>query len=465
MNAKIKDEQLFAVIAFMAGILLIFLIPPMCSPDENSHYINAYSLARGIFFPTVSSDGYMGRMLPQSLIDFVETYNHKFAGHLDVQYTFAEAHQNLTASESFGNLAFYDYWNADLNLLAYLPSGFAIFLYLQISKLLPSLILSNGNLLLVGRFGNLIFFITAMYFAIKRTPYKKSTLLMALLPMSIALASTLSYDTVVISMTALLFARLSDLLQSDRRVCTADIAVFAVRSFFLFNVKMVYAAFLLCLFAVPIRRFIDRKQYARSIVIVGASGLLPFLLFRVLFRLLVNKKRWYYYSFLHQQSLFLRGHLFSFCLTILHSFRQYASFYFLSFVGDLGQLDYLLPVSLCLLLCFILLLVVIIDYGQKPVGFLLKGANLVALLICLYLTFAGTYIIWTSHEVGIGVNYVSGVQGRYFIPLIPSAGIILANGRLKNKEALTVFRDRISLIFIALSVTYTVMFTFLRYWV
>ncbi len=465
MNGKLRDEQFFALIAFMAGILLIFLIPPMCSPDENSHYINAYSMAKGIMFPSISSNGNMGRELPQSLINFVEGYNHKFVGNLSVKYTFTEAYQNLYVAESFDNEVFFAYWNADVNLIAYLPSGFAIFLYLQVCKIFPVLTLSNGSLLLAGRFGNLIFFITALYFSIKWTPYKKTTMLMALLPMSITLASSLSYDTIVISMVSLLFARLFSILQSDRKVYTTDVAVFAICSFFLCNVKQVYAAFLLCLFAVPIRRFINKKQYFISVATVTLSGLIPFMLFRVMFHVLVNKKRWVYYPFLYQQVLYLRAHWLSFWLTIFHSIKQYAAFYFVSFMGDLGQIDYLMPGFFCLLLFFILILVMIIDYGQKAIRFEFKILNIVAILLCLYLMFAGTYVIWTSHQVAIGAIYVEGIQGRYFIPLVPSIAVFLGIGKFKNKAALIVFRNRICLVFTMLSITYSIMFTFLRYWV
>ena len=48
-----------------------------------------------------------------------------------------------------------------------------------------------------------------------------------------------------------------------------------------------------------------------------------------------------------------------------------------------------------------------------------------AIICSVVLIFVGTYIIWTTNTIGIGADYVDGVQGRYFIMLVPFACILL----------------------------------------
>ena len=146
----------FIYIAFLFGILFVMLTPPMAAPDENSHYINAYALSTGNIFPEYEGND-LGRDLPSGVVEFVNQYNNKYAGKLDSKYDFKEMYESWALASDFSDVSFYSYWNADVNLLAYIPSAFGMFLLRVMAKLLPFVCVSNYNLLETGRLFNLGF--------------------------------------------------------------------------------------------------------------------------------------------------------------------------------------------------------------------------------------------------------------------------------------------------------------------
>ena len=75
--------------------------------------------------------------------------------------------------------------------------------------------------------------------------------------------------------------------------------------------------------------------------------------------------------------------------------------------------------------------------------------------------------MWTPIKYGIGGNYIDGVQGRYFIPLLLFAPLLVTNKWIKNKKVLNFFEEsfdiNLCIIFINLLVA---LFTCLvRYWI
>lgn len=464
MSYKLKIEDIFAFMALITGLILILIIPPMCSPDENSHFLNAYALASGNFFPVIETDGSMGRYLPKGIVEFTNKYNSYFQGNLQAKYSYTEALSNWLDAGDFDTLEYIGYWNADVNLIAYFPSAFAMSIYQLFCNLNPGIVLSSANLLLIGRMGNLLFYVFLVYHAIQWVTYKKTILFISLSPVSIYLASSLSYDTIVISFTIVLLCRITYLMQEGAKVTVKDIIIFSFCSFFLCNVKQVYAVFLLCLFAIPIKKFKNRRQYITSISAVALSGGATYLIYKIVFNSIVDKTLWNFYQPLHQQSGYLLHNFLVFIIYIFNSCIKYGGFYFMSLTGCLGQLDCNLPVAICYIIFLIGIFILITEFSQVKISVRLKLLNVLSLIVCIYLIFAGTYIIWTSHTVGIGATYIDGVQGRYFIPLILPMGFLIGNRFLINNSNIIRIKNFLALLFIPIFLFLTILFTFMRYW-
>ena len=70
---KFKIENIFLLLSITIGLLLIFIVPPFQSPDEDSHFTKSYLIATGKFFPKMV-DKKVGYYIPAEMNDYI---NHK----------------------------------------------------------------------------------------------------------------------------------------------------------------------------------------------------------------------------------------------------------------------------------------------------------------------------------------------------------------------------------------------------
>ena len=99
-----------------------------------------------------------------------------------------------------------------------------------------------------------------------------------------------------------------------------------------------------------------------------------------------------------------------------------------------GQQDVNFPPVFLVL--FYLLLLVAIVYDACEAKFVRYPVKLLAAAGCLIMiigSYYGMYVGWTSiPEIGgIGVNYVTGIQGRYFIPIAIFIAMLFSNRFIK----------------------------------
>lgn len=420
---KEKLHYYFFSIAIILGIVLVIFSPPMTVPDENTHFLNAYTIADGQIFPQ-NIDGQMGKYIPSEIKNFVVDNNSKFRGIDGEKYSFKEYYFNSHLEYQKGEKVFGEYWGQEINPISYIFSSIGM----VVGKvLLPAKQESPFNLLLFGRIFNLLFYIVAMYFAIKITPYYKNTMfLLALMPMSIYLGASLSYDALLIPSTFLLFAYILKLRQSDE-IVLKDIIVVCSIVFLLFSVKQAYAPLVLILFSIPSKHFGEKKRYYKIIGIVGVICISALMINQINnisslnIEEIVNEN-------VNLQGKYVNSHLGIMVPIILKSFIHYKSFYISGFIGILGQLDTNLPIPLLIIFSLILIIVMIIDSCEAAnITIKFKLLGILAIIIFVYFSFRTMYIKWTPLVEPIYGETVSGIQGRYFIPIIPFVFVIFAN--------------------------------------
>jgi uncharacterized membrane protein len=105
--------------------------------------------------------------------------------------------------------------------------------------------------------------------------------------------------------------------------------------------------------------------------------------------------------------------------------REQGAGYFYSLIGVLGWLDTWLPRWIYMTYLPILVAVALFDSACKSkVLHLWEKAYLLAICcVCFCLITMAQYLSWTKP----GAPVVEGVQGRYFIPLVMPALLILSN--------------------------------------
>ena len=102
-------------------------------------------------------------------------------------------HEEAKASGD-GETAVSSQWTVQTTPLAYVPQA----LGMTLARVLG---FGSMGLLFLGRFMNLVFYVAMTYLAMKRLPFGKEVLFgVALLPMTLHLTGSMSYDTVIMGL-------------------------------------------------------------------------------------------------------------------------------------------------------------------------------------------------------------------------------------------------------------------------
>ncbi|RMH93342.1 DUF2142 domain-containing protein [Lysobacter pythonis] len=147
-----------------------------------------------------------------------------------------------------------------------------------------------------------------------------------------------------------------------------------------------------------------------------------------------------------------------------HTFNEKILFYWESMVGILGWLDTPLPKGAYILAGGLLFISLISDMmGPARID---SSAKLVLGLVFLSYVVGVMLMLWVAWTP-VGSKVIEGVQGRYFLPLLPVMGVVLA-GMLSSKfSASSLYKKVVVVFFIIYMVSFTVDIPSLliyRYW-
>ncbi len=247
---------------------------------------------------------------------------------------------------------------------------------------------------------------------------------MALLPMTLHLSASYSYDVMIMGCLFCFTAICLDLAYQAERVSWRDIAFLALLMAAAGPCKMVYAVFLgLCLL-IPVRKFGGWGRWAAAAILVGGAWAAA--MYLVNSRVIVSyatateaesyvmwaEETGYSLSLLIHQPL---RAIKIFYQTILWQAQQYH----LTMIGAyLGNLDPVLDVPYLLVVIFTVCLAelafrkpgenLVIRGGKRIWIFLLCGGCAAAVMLSML-------IAWTP----LSSPVINGVQGRYFLPFLP----------------------------------------------
>ena len=131
---------------------------------------------------------------------------------------------------------------------------------------------------------------------------------------------------------------------------------------------------------------------------------------------------------------------------------------FQGFVGVLGWLDTPLPASYYALTAVVMILAIMVSVrDQPPLDTTLRRLAAAALFLgAVCAVFLLEYLSWSP----VGSRFIEGVQGRYFLPIMPFLGFLLPRHRLPDP----VWARLALCLYPALSITITVQAIVLRYY-
>ncbi|WP_348265361.1 DUF2142 domain-containing protein [Telmatobacter sp. DSM 110680] len=405
------------ILGAIGSIPLVVLTPPFQVPDEVQHFYRAYQLSDFRFRAEVQN-GVSGGTLPVSLPELVKSVVYTRDG-VFYSVTPAPLAKTLKLASiplekstrrfiAFPGSAFY-------SPLPYLPQVVGI----SVGRLFG---LGPLYLVFLGRLFNCLTALAMIGFAVYLIPIAgELVILIGLLPMSLFLYASLSPDAAVIA-CALLFFALSLAANTSGSWKTWELVMAAALGAVLCSVKPVYAPMLL---AGVVPGLIVRGRAAsviRSHVILvavamgAAAGWLLFVKPAMTSPLGGGHPSLQMSFILHNPAFFMR--------VLIHTIGDWginALFYYFSTVGMFGWLSVLLRPVLAYFLPLVNF-VVIWSLGPR------EGAkrSVLRALWYLALAFASVVLAMTAMylmSAHVGQNEITGLQGRYFIPILILAGM------------------------------------------
>lgn len=432
LRYKPDPAILMLILGFLSGSCLVFSIPPLQSPDEQSHFYRSYQISEGNIFKFNES-------CPRSLALIESTFLHiRFVASEKTDYQTIRLGMNVKLNSNIRTEkpGIPDY------IFPYLPQAAGY----TIGRIFTD---STLALFYIGRLFNLFVSLTILFFAIRIIPIHKWVLFMlALMPMTIFQLSTLSYDGIVINLSFLLTAYTLKLIyrKDQMPVSNKNLATILCLTFFLALCKPPYFLIGFLAVLIPISQFGSIKKYLiflTMLVALTTMGL-QFWSIRSIFQPSANHVEAITDSAKagveqvaknelpkapvvnsEEQKKFIRNNPGSYAKLLYSAiYTGMTNKYQETFIGRLGWIDTYLPgwfrSSYMLLLFLVAIFSLSISFS---VGLFqrLYISGIVALILILIET--GLYI----YANVVANPAITGVQGRYFIPFAPLFFLLFYN--------------------------------------
>ncbi|MBQ8891801.1 MAG: DUF2142 domain-containing protein [Bacilli bacterium] len=431
MNS-IKIEKLFLIISLFVGLLLVFIVPPFQSPDENTHFLKAYEISKGKFYPEqIGKD--IGYTESDEILQYIQD-KESYASNRAKKYTYEEMYYEQLVGINYSG-KYSTITAVNVTPIAHLIPALGIQLTDYIKPFDGVGEVGVAVKLQSARIMSLLFYSIICYFAIKITPrYKKSFFAILLLPNALLLRSMVSYDGLVLSVSALAIAYILDLYYGKTKFETKHMILFMFIGYILLNVKVVYFLMLGGLLFIPVTKFKSKKDkwmtYLKIILLI--------LFFIVVFKipnLFLNSQA---NEMQNLQTAYIMQHPFNTSLIIIKNIIGQLSIQLYWLFGTYGLLDTYMPVLFVKINELLLILILIFDASkyEKNETVLFRVLYVLIFGIIIFGMYLAMYKGWTPIVLNtIGGNIVTGVQGRYYIPLLLMIPIIIGNNILiKFKE-------------------------------
>ncbi len=403
-----KPETKLAVAVLTAGLLFSVASAPLQVPDEPSHFLRAYSISRlhldynykenypdDVYNLLATFPGYYYENIQKPKLSSVPADIADYMAHADETYVGIKEATKIQVT------------------LPYIPAA----LFIAVCRLL------GGNALIclyAGRFANVIALAACAWFAMKNAVrYRGALVAMTLLPMTLYMTASLSYDALFLCGAVLYFGLL---LRAEIR--RRDMILLCVVLAFMLSIKPVYAPLALLLFLVPKEAFKPRFKRGVGVLILLGCG-------AALYALTLLYAAWFGTSIppnehligvdvLPQIQYVLRNPL---RYLLVMAVDGYGQMFYLGQFGFFGWMD--VHAVFTGLFTPAVLISIGVLYADEQRGrkknLLWLMAGLIVVLYAIVVT--GFYASWST----LGSTTILGVQVRYLIPLVPLLVVLISS--------------------------------------
>lgn len=396
-----RMEIVFAVYVLILGMAYMLILPAESAPDEDRHILTAYNLSNVILGGPAAEEG---------LVYFREKDLSGLYGEIPNSGTYLSFYENFFSdSQSKEYVLLTEDFIIQAPFWTYLPQALGI----SVGRILDC----NGTItILLGRVFSLFFFVGITCLSIKIIPFGKMILFaVSLLPMTLELVASYSYDTMILSLAFLFTALMCRLIFTKEVLEIKDIIAPTVVLSLLAPNKYVYIPLVLLVLLLPGEKYREKKRKWISAGIMCSAMLLVLLVQRA------GGQRIYVPGFTQTEYRTLEyclHHLPEVIQVYLNTVLGRMGYYVSSMVGmSLGWLELNMPLEV-FILSIVLLLISTIETASENTA-VIKNRQYVVFFVCFlgvfFATLTAMLLTWTPSTS----YYIEGVQGRYFLPVLP----------------------------------------------
>lgn len=421
----IPYEKLFLIIYVVMGVMGFMVFPPFAEPDSGNHFRRAYAISRGDVLPELDENNAIGGSFAwPSTWDTGDTVGpswYETKNRMEFDITDPDSTTYLT----YTNIA----------------------LYSPISHLIPAFgmrlagLFTNSMIIIemAGKVLNYMAIGMVLYMGIKIIPYGKKFFIWAVTgPFLIKLYTSISPDIMTAALVYLLTAMVMRLRHDanahiDRKFLVALYLV----PFMLGQFKIVYVAFCMLMFLIPMERFASKRKYYIHASAIAAVTIIPALIW---FRLSSHILRQGYESINTVNSKVAMNPV-AYIPILLNTLLQKGHEYILQFFGSILGLGEGINETIVLLYMMYILVVLGMelqkgrDYNRNNTIKKHTDSKMVylftmAMAVVTLLIFTAEFVQWTDP----GTRIINGVSGRYFFPFIIPAAMLITRRSEQERE-------------------------------
>lgn len=451
LRDRTNIQIIFVLLSLCFGLLFIAKVPLLWGTDETFHAMRIYQLTEGHLrsqnLGQTRQQGGYGGQVPVPLVELVQYVNADQFNNDPSSIPYGT--KNLDNPQAYKELGGIRLWGVPTksyafpNTAAYSPAPYLPYIAgMHIAKLMNA---SIHRTVLLMRLAGLLAYIIIIYYALRllrQSQFKWIIFTIALLPMSVFQAAIISVDSLTIAMCILLTAMVARYFTADFKITRAQIAILFVCAIALPLMKPGY----ILLGLLPL--FLSTKIFATKRVAYGfkaalaASVLLMFAGWGIATKdvassiaLIKPINPGYQHELIDvsQQVHFVVSHPVSYARTVIRNSILNDNRYFTEMFGTLGFNIVTVPGAV-IVLEILALLIAVASVGITKLSN--KGWILLLSVVgCWLLIITTLYVSYSS----VGAPEISGIQGRYFLPLLPAAMCGLAmifKGRLSLQDSL-----------------------------
>ena len=469
---KFSIVKIYPVVMLIFGLGYMYVFPAMSAPDEIAHFISAYKISNKMLGKQATvKDGHVIIRAQDLWIEDVDgeyTFDKSKSEEEKVLIPEEGSHGKIISSklEETSYKVFYGKGDSRSNNIYISFSGQnyekAQSLHAPVNTI-PSVYflpatgitlarimgLNSIYLVLFGRMANLILFILfgtlGIYFLPK---FKEFIFLVSLLPTTIELAASYSYDAVMISSMIFFVSYVFFLAHEKKEFDIKDLVIVSLIAGLVLPCKMVYFPMLLMLFSIPLYKFkfrgkVDGKIKKENIAFFLASAVVV-LLSWVFAMYLVNRSTVVGYSTSNTSSLewageesYTIGYLLHNKLKAVKLFYntlllQLEYYHKTMFGAYLGHADDVVGIPYIGFLVLNIGMIFSVFGEAKEKQLLVKERVLtgISIFFVIFLVLLSMLIAWTP----ISSEFIEGVSGRYFIPVLLPLLMICRNNKIAIKD-------------------------------